>query len=103
MYPASDLAARGAPIGKEELFVQLSRRMAVEIERWDRGRGFAAIRAAWLVRATGVGAPIRVNLRDRVLEGRFEALDETGRLVLARAGGGIETVAAGDVFFGGRG
>jgi BirA family biotin operon repressor/biotin-[acetyl-CoA-carboxylase] ligase len=39
-----------------------------------------------------------VRLPDREVSGRFEALDETGSLVLRRADGKRETIAAGDVF-----
>jgi BirA family biotin operon repressor/biotin-[acetyl-CoA-carboxylase] ligase len=101
-YPASDFAARGVPLEAEALFGRLARRMAEEIARWDRGRGFAAIRAAWLARSLGIGDPIRVNLTDRTIDGRFDTLDETGRLVLTRPDGARETVSAGDVFFGTR-
>ena len=73
-------------------------RIAEEIGRWDRGNGFAAIRAGWLTRAIGVGEPIRVNLADRAIDGRFESLDEAGRLVLVGANGRRQIVGAGDVF-----
>ena len=41
-----------------------------------------AIRADWLKRAAGLGEDIRVRLPERELSGRFEGLDETGRLLL---------------------
>jgi BirA family biotin operon repressor/biotin-[acetyl-CoA-carboxylase] ligase len=77
--------------------------MAEEIGVWDRGRGFAETRAAWLARAAGLGEAIRVNLADGSREGRFEALDDDGRLVLAAADGRREIVGAGDVFLMGTG
>ena len=40
---------------------------------------------------------IRVRLADREISGRFETLDDTGRLVLLLAEGGREAIAAGDV------
>ena len=40
---------------------------------------------------------IRVQLAERELAGRFEALDDAGRLVLVDADGAQETIAAGDV------
>ena len=46
---------------------------------------------------SGVGKPIRVRLADGELDGRFEALDETGRLVLRCADGAPQAIAAGDV------
>ena len=102
-FPATDFVGAGLPIDAEALFVRLADRMAGELARWDRGAGFADIRAAWLTRAGGVGEPVRVNLADRAVEGRFEDLDADGRLVLALADGRRETFSAGDVYFGGRG
>ena len=86
----------------ERLFVELAWNMADEINQWDRGSGFARIRPAWLDRAYGIGERITVNLNDRVIEGSFDTLDDEGRLVLERPGGGRETISAGDLFFAGR-
>ena len=77
--------------------------MADELTRWDRGLNFAAVRGAWLSRAVGVGEPIRVNLSDRVIDGRFDSLDADGRLVMIRPDGRRETVSAGDLYFAARG
>jgi BirA family biotin operon repressor/biotin-[acetyl-CoA-carboxylase] ligase len=98
LSPATSFAAAGVAIDAEGLFVALALRMAEAIAVWNRGAGFAATRAAWLERAVGIGQSIRVNLSDRSVGGRFEALDETGRLVLARADGGRETFSTGEVF-----
>jgi BirA family biotin operon repressor/biotin-[acetyl-CoA-carboxylase] ligase len=95
---ATDLAERGVAIDAEGLFVALAMRMAERIADWDRGAGFAAIRAAWLRRAIGIGQPIRVNLADRSVEGRFDDLDDMGRLILSRPDGRREAFTAGDVF-----
>jgi len=84
VYPASDFAARGVPITVEPLFERLAMSMAEEIARWDRGANFRAIRQAWLARSVGLGEPIRVNLAERVIEGRFDSLDDDGRLILTR-------------------
>jgi len=97
-YKATDFAERGLPVSSEDLFGRLALRAAEEIARWDRGEGFADTRAAWLARAAGVGEPIRVNLPEGAFDGRFEALDEDGRLVLAEANGRHRIVGAGDVF-----
>jgi BirA family biotin operon repressor/biotin-[acetyl-CoA-carboxylase] ligase len=95
---ATDLRAAGLAIPAEDLFPALAVRMAEEVAVWNRGEGFAATRAAWLARAAGVGQTIRVNLADRSVEGRFDALDEAGRLILARPDGHREAFSAGDVF-----
>jgi BirA family biotin operon repressor/biotin-[acetyl-CoA-carboxylase] ligase len=97
-FSATDLAAAGADVCAEELFRALSDTMVRRLAQWRRGEGFAGIRADWLDRAAGVGQEIRVRLPDRELSGRFEALDEGGRLQLRLADGGLQTIAAGDVF-----
>lgn len=102
-YVAGDLVSAGAVLDPELLFGRLAFNMAAEIERWDRGRGFAAIRASWLERAIGVGEAITVNLPDRTIDGNFDTLDGDGRLILKRPDGGRETISAGDLFFAGRG
>ena len=97
-YPAIDLASAGAPTAPERLFAALSRAMLTRLTQWDRARGFAAIRADWLARAAGVGEPMRVALAERELEGRFEAIDRAGHLVLRLGDGSLASIPAGDVF-----
>ncbi len=101
VHPAGDLAARGLPVEAESLFQRLAMRMAEELTRWARGGNFAATRSAWLARSLGLGEPIRVNLAARTIDGRFDTLDEEGRLVITRNDGARERITAGDVFFGG--
>ena len=96
-YPATDLAAAGASVTAEALFSALSIKMLGRLAQWNRGEHFSTIRADWLARAAGLGEVVRVQLADRELAGRFETLDDAGRLVLALAAGGRQTVAAGDV------
>jgi BirA family biotin operon repressor/biotin-[acetyl-CoA-carboxylase] ligase len=100
-YPATDLAAAGALVVPEALFAELSDAMQRRLAQWHRGQGFAAIRADWLKRAAGLGEMLRVRLSDRELSGRFQGLDERGRLLLEQDRG-VTTVTAGEVFdFGG--
>lgn len=101
-YPATDLATAGVRTSPESLFAPLSAAMVARLAQWNRGAGFAAIRADWLSRAAGVGKPIRVKSGDRELAGQFETIDETGRLVLRLPDGTMQTVAAGDVFLAAR-
>jgi BirA family transcriptional regulator, biotin operon repressor / biotin---[acetyl-CoA-carboxylase] ligase len=95
-HPATDLAAEGADVTAEALFEALSGTMAGRMEQWQAG--FAAVRADWLARAAALGGEIAVRLGARELAGRFETLDEAGRLVLRLADGRHETIAAGEVF-----
>ena len=97
-YPATHLAAHGVTIAPVELLPRLADTMAARLAQWERSAGFAAIRAAWLAHAMGVGSEIRVQLPDRALEGRFETLDDGGRLMLRLASGATEAVTAGEVF-----
>jgi len=97
-YPATNLAVAGALVTPESLAQALVRAMPGRLAEWNRGENFAAIRAAWLRRAAGLGAPARVRLPERELEGTAETLDETGRLVLRLADGRLERIAAGDMF-----
>jgi BirA family biotin operon repressor/biotin-[acetyl-CoA-carboxylase] ligase len=96
-HPATNLAAAGAPVTPERLFDALAPAMTQRAAQWRRGQGFASIRADWLKRAAGIGEDIRVRLPERELAGRFQGLDEAGRLLLAGPDG-IATVTAGDVF-----
>ena len=101
-YRATDLAAAGASVSADALFASLSVKMPGRLAQWNRGEGFATIRADWLARAAGLGESIRVALPDRELVGRFEGLDEAGCLVLTGPDGAKAVVAAGEVIsFGG--
>jgi BirA family transcriptional regulator, biotin operon repressor / biotin---[acetyl-CoA-carboxylase] ligase len=97
-YPATDLAAHGVTVAPAALLACLADAMAARLAQWERSAGFATIRAAWLAHAMGIGSEIRVQLPDRALEGRFETLDDGGRLMLRLASGATETVTAGEVF-----
>jgi BirA family biotin operon repressor/biotin-[acetyl-CoA-carboxylase] ligase len=68
------------------------------MREWDRGEGFAATRAAWLLRASGIGEAVEVRLPQQTLSGIFESVNEEGALLLRRPDGERIAVAAGDVF-----
>ena len=97
-YPATDLAAAGALVAPDSLAQALIGTMARRLAEWDAAKNFAAIRAAWLKRAAGLGAPVRVRLPERDVDGVAETLDEAGRLVLRLADGSRERIAAGEMF-----
>lgn len=97
-YPATDLAAAGADVDGVDLFAALSAGMLRRLQQWRRGEGFAKVRSDWLERAGGIGGAMRVRLPDRELFGQFEALDESGRLLLRLDDGIIERITAGEIF-----
>jgi len=96
-FPATDLKAADALVAPAQLFAALTAAMQRRLAQWQRGEGFVAVRADWLKRAAGLGEPIRVRLTERELSGRFEGLDEQGRLLL-RGSSGLTIVTAGEVF-----
>jgi len=96
-YRADDLANAGALVSPDALLVALAAAMAQRLKQWSQGQGFAAIRADWLRRAAGLGHDIRVRLPEREFSGRFEGLDDTGRLLVAE-GHTVTAVGAGEVF-----
>jgi BirA family transcriptional regulator, biotin operon repressor / biotin---[acetyl-CoA-carboxylase] ligase len=97
-FPATDLATAGVRTSPESLFAQLSAAILERLALWDRGSGFAAVRADWLKRAGGLGKPMRVKSPDGEFAGTFETIDEAGRLVLRLADGSLRTIAAGDAY-----
>lgn len=99
-YRATSLAEQGIVTGPEALFAALSTAMAAALDLFAEGAGFARIRQAWLADAAGLGGPVSVRSGGTVLQGRFETIDETGRLVLRTLEGEPRTVTAGDVHFG---
>jgi BirA family biotin operon repressor/biotin-[acetyl-CoA-carboxylase] ligase len=97
-FPATDLGAAGATVAPATLFATLSAKMLGRLAQWNRGEHFATIRTDWLSRAAGLGQTLRVRRADGgELVGRFETIDETGRLVVMLVGGRSESVEAGDV------
>lgn len=99
-FPATDLASAGLRASPEKVFEALSGAMAKRLDQWDRGAGFAAVRADWLKRAASVGHDIKVAVNEGTRTGRFETVDDRGCLVLRLPNGTTETIAAGDVLVG---
>jgi BirA family biotin operon repressor/biotin-[acetyl-CoA-carboxylase] ligase len=96
-YPATDLAAAGVTVSAEALFSVVSAKMLGRLAQWNAGEHFSTIRADWLARAAGRGDMVRVRLADQELIGRFEDVDDAGRLVLLLADGTRRPIAVGDV------
>lgn len=98
-YPIAALREHGFTGTIDEAFEGLADGVEAALRRWDRGLGFEGIRAEWIARAKGIGEPVRVNLSDRSVDGRFVELDASGRLVLETSRGTREVFSAGDLFF----
>lgn len=98
-YPATSLKALGARCDAETLFLALSDAWSRNARDWNDGRGLPTIRSRWLSRAAGLGSQVAVRVDGSVVRGIFETIDEDCRFVI-RSGGGIVSIAAGDVHFG---
>lgn len=101
-YPARALSSIGpdAPAATR-VFADFSDALCETFDLWSGGEGFAAIREEWLRSAHGLGERIRVALTGETVEGRFETIDASGRLVL-ETDSGRRTIEAGDVLVGPR-
>lgn len=96
--PISLFEGSGIVLGPEG-FLDL---LAPAVAHWEarlQREGFGPVRSAWLGRAARLGEPLTARLPGRVVEGRFETIDETGALVLTTAEGRV-ALPAGDVHFG---
>lgn len=97
-FPAISFAKAGFISTPQTLLLRLGARWEQRMAEWNRGEGFAAIRDAWLLRASGIGGEVEIRLPERNIGGTFESINEQGALILRREGGGREIISAGDVF-----
>jgi BirA family biotin operon repressor/biotin-[acetyl-CoA-carboxylase] ligase len=96
-YPATSLAEEGfGGVAPQAVIGALTRHFGKWFARWQ-DEGFAPIRAAWLARASGLGAAIQVRLDRDTLEGRFLDLDGDGALILDMLSG-RRRIGAGEIF-----
>ena len=98
-YPATSLRFEGTPpdVTEVDLLEAFGRHYLGWVNRW-LDEGFAPLRNAWLRHAISKGEEIQVRLPQETLQGVFRDLDADGRLLLELPGGGLRTIAAGDVF-----
>ncbi len=97
-FPATDFSRAGFDLSPQSLLARLGERTEGRLNEWQRGEAFSATRAAWLLRASGVGSQIEVRLLDRTLGGIFETINERGELILRGNDGERQAISAGDVF-----
>ena len=94
---ATALTALDVTTDRREVFRRLSNRMTHWLSVFARGAGFAAVRDAWSAAAIPLGTPISVKLTNAEKAGRFNGIDDRGRLLLETSQGVIH-IDAGDVF-----
>lgn len=96
--PAISLAAAGVTAPSP---MAVAERLSLAVDHWRRewrSGSFAALRMAWLARATGIGSRIEVRLPEETLVGTFCDLAEDGALLLQLDSGTTRTIHSGDVF-----
>lgn len=86
-YRSTCLNELGFKVTRDQVFEALTASMVRALSVWNRGEGFAAIRAGWLTRAAWLGEPIVIRQDGQRLEGLFAGVDAEGRLVLATPDG----------------
>lgn len=96
-YRATSLATVfGETTPPEALFARLRLRVQAAFAAWDDGRGYAAIRERWLAHALPLDTALVVRGARDPIHGRFQGIDDKGRLLLMGPHGPV-TVEAGDV------
>ncbi|MHA1559460.1 MAG: biotin--[acetyl-CoA-carboxylase] ligase [Alphaproteobacteria bacterium] len=97
--PATSLSELGCAIAPEELFTELAESWLVYERIWANGTGLASIRSMWMERASGIGEEVAIKIGGEVVRGRFETIDDEGRLVV-RTPTGQRLITAGEVHLG---
>lgn len=99
MFPATSLRESGVEIISAKIV--LSRFIHNFIHQYDAWvkKGFVPIHKAWMQRAYRLGHQTEVIVGDSQLDGVFEGVDPSGRLLLKAKSGAITGITAGDVFF----
>ena len=97
--PATSVnTATGRAVDPDDALANLAAHFAAWYAVWQ-SQGFAGLKPHWLMRASGLGGPIRARLADREIKGVFEDLDHDGALLLRTADAGLTRITAAEVFF----
>jgi BirA family biotin operon repressor/biotin-[acetyl-CoA-carboxylase] ligase len=94
---ATNLAAHGVSVTPEAMLGILAQTIQRWLGVWDCGRGFAAVRAAWLERGGAVGESLTVDTGRERIAGTFLDLDASGALVMRDTLGLERKLTFGDV------
>ena len=94
---ATDLGAHGASVAPEAMLGFLAQSIERWLAAWDRGAGFAHVRAAWLGYAGAVGESLTVDTGRERIAGTFLGLDDGGALLMRDGQGAARKLTFGDV------
>lgn len=98
-YPATSIAALTGKAPKpKDVLERLAFYFAQYFMQWQSS-GVAPILEMWRTHAHHIGKEIEVRLHNQTLSGIFEAIDDSGTLILRQNNGTIEHINTGDIFF----
>jgi BirA family transcriptional regulator, biotin operon repressor / biotin---[acetyl-CoA-carboxylase] ligase len=88
--------ATGQKMSRPELAVSILEALDADYQRLNRGQ-FGSLADEWSQQCATIGRQICLRIGGRTLEGRAEALDEDGALLLRTEHGRLERIIGGDV------
>lgn len=99
MFPATCLREAGVEIISAKIV--LSRFIYNFIGHYDTWAqsGFKPLHQAWTKRAYKIGHPVDVIIGEQKIEGMFDGIDPSGRMLVRQDSGAVTGIAAGDVFY----
>jgi BirA family biotin operon repressor/biotin-[acetyl-CoA-carboxylase] ligase len=86
----------GKPVSRPELATAILRELDREYARIGDGQ-FGALADEWEQHCTTIGKNVSIQIGDRKIRGRAEALDDDGALLLRTEHGHLERIIGGDV------
>ena len=93
---SSLLVETGTPIHRPELAAAILKELDRDYARIGAGQ-FAAIAEEWQEQCVTLGRNVRITVGNRTIQGRAEALDGEGALLLRTQHGRLERIVGGDV------
>jgi BirA family biotin operon repressor/biotin-[acetyl-CoA-carboxylase] ligase len=97
-YPTATLAAAGVEIGPDDFLDAYLAGLGRRLPAWRAG-GFAAVRDAWLARATGLGREVTLQIGGELYRGRLADVGPDGSILVESPTGCLARYSAGELFF----
>jgi len=89
-------AERGKPVSRADLAVTILRELDADYARIGLG-GFSTVADEWESYCTTIGRDVAIQVGEREIRGRAEALGEEGALLVRTEHGHLEPIVGGDV------
>jgi len=99
-YPTTSTSLLGQQVDAATVFELLAEYWVDVYALWNNGAGIADVLAIWRQSAAGIGEAVAINVDGKIVQGIFDTIDDTGRLIVKTDDGQLIPIAAGDVHFG---